>query len=77
MSEYQTITPDDNRALSDFLVRNGQFLMPMVRLIEDARAAVARVTEVETQKAIAAAEQIIPRPINSAIFFMLTSSIIS
>jgi F-type H+-transporting ATPase subunit b len=31
------------------------------KLIEDARAAVARVTEVETQKAIAAAEQIVAK----------------
>ena len=46
MSEYQTITPGDNRALTDFLIRNGQFLVPMVRLIEDARAAIDEVIDV-------------------------------
>jgi putative transposase len=46
MSEYQTITPDDNHALTDFLIRNGQFLLPMVRLIEDARMAIDEVIDV-------------------------------
>ena len=46
MSEYQTITPGDNRALTDFLVRNGQFLLPMVRLIEDARTAIDDLVDV-------------------------------
>lgn len=40
MSAYQTITPGDKCVLSDFLVRNGQFLLPMVKLVEDAAAAI-------------------------------------
>lgn len=54
MSEYQTITPDDKRALNDFLVRNGQFLLPMVRLIEDARAAIDEVIDVTGRACIQA-----------------------
>ncbi len=54
MSEYQTITPGDNRALTDFLVRNGQFLLPMVRLIEDARLAIDEVIDVTGRTCIQA-----------------------
>jgi len=46
MSEYQTISPGDTRALSDFLARNGQFLLPMVKLVEDARGAIDEVIDV-------------------------------
>jgi len=54
MSEYQTITPEDNRALTDFLVRNGQFLLPMVRLIEEARTAIDDVIDVTGRACIEA-----------------------
>lgn len=54
MSEYQTITPDDNRALTDFLVHNGQFLLPMVRLIEEARTAIDEVIDVTGRACIEA-----------------------
>jgi putative transposase len=54
MSEYQTITPGDNRALTDFLVRNGQFLLPMVRLIEDAKTAIDEVIDVTGRTCIQA-----------------------
>lgn len=46
MSEYQTLTPGDSQALSDFLSCNGQLLLPMVKLIEDARAALDDVIDV-------------------------------
>ena len=32
MAEYQVVTVADKRQLSDFLIREGQFLLPMVRL---------------------------------------------
>lgn len=54
MSDYQTITPEDNRALTDFLVRNGQFLLPMVRLIEDAKTAIDEVIDVTGRACIEA-----------------------
>lgn len=54
MSEYQTITPGDNRVLTDFLVRNGQFLLPMVKLIEEARTAIDEVIDVTGRACIEA-----------------------
>ena len=54
MSEYQTITPDDTRVLTDFLIHNGQFLLPMVRLIEEARTAIAEVIDVTGRACIEA-----------------------
>lgn len=54
MSQYQTITPDDSRALSDFLVRNGQLFLPMVKLIEDSRAAIDQVIDVTGRAVIEA-----------------------
>lgn len=46
MSSYQTVTPADTRALSDFLSRNGQLLLPMVQLVEQSRAALDEVIDV-------------------------------
>lgn len=46
MASYQTLTPADTRAFSDFLLKNGQFLLPMVQLIEQSRAAVDEVIDV-------------------------------
>jgi transposase-like protein len=54
MSEYQTITPDDTRVLTDFLIHNGQFLLPMVRLIEEARTAIDEVIDVTGRACIEA-----------------------
>lgn len=54
MSDYQTITAGDTRALSDFLSSNGQLLLPMVKLIEDARAAIDEVIDVTGRACIEA-----------------------
>jgi len=58
MSEYQTITPGDTQAFSDFLVRNGQMLLPMVRLVEEARAAIDDVIDVTGRTCIEAILQV-------------------
>lgn len=54
MSAYQTLTPGDTRALSDFLSCNGQLLLPMVKLVEDARAAIDGVIDVTGRACIQA-----------------------
>lgn len=54
MSDYQTITPADTRALSDFLSSNDQLLLPMVKLVEDARAAIDEVIDVTGRACIEA-----------------------
>jgi len=54
MSDYQTITRSDSRVRSDFLVRNGQLLLPMVKLVEDARAAIDEVIDVTGRAVIEA-----------------------
>jgi transposase-like protein len=54
MSDYQTITPGDTLALSDFLARNGQLLLPMVKLVEDARASIDEVIDVTGRACIEA-----------------------
>jgi putative transposase len=54
MPQYQTLTLDDKRGLSDFLIRNGQFLLPMIRLIEDARTAIDDVIDVTGRACIQA-----------------------
>ena len=46
MSSCQTVTPADTRALSDFLSRDGQLLLPMVQLIEQSVAALDEVIDV-------------------------------
>jgi len=46
MSAYQSITPGDSRALTDFLSSNGQLLLPMVQLVTDARCAIDEVIDV-------------------------------
>ncbi len=43
---YQIIGKEDKEKLSEFLVRHGQFLLPMVELIERSRVAVDEVIEV-------------------------------
>ena len=54
MSEYQTITQVDTRALSDFLSSNGQLLLPRVKLIEQAHAAIDDVIDVTGRSCIQA-----------------------
>lgn len=54
MSEYQTITTRDTGSLSDFLSCNGQMLLPMVKLVEDARAAIDEVIDVTGRTCIQA-----------------------
>ena len=40
MAEYQVATAADKRKLSEFLIREGQFLLPMVKLIEQSELAI-------------------------------------
>ena len=46
MAEYQVVTAADKRQLSDFLIREGQFLIPMVKLIEQSELAIEQVIDV-------------------------------
>jgi putative transposase len=46
MSSYQTVTPADTQAFSEFLSKNGQMLLPMVQLIEQSRTALDDVIDV-------------------------------
>ena len=46
MAAYQVVTAADKRQLSDFLIREGQFLIPMVRLIEQSELAIEQVIDV-------------------------------
>jgi putative transposase len=46
MAEYQVVTAADKRQLSDFLIREGQFLIPMVKLIEQSELAIEHVIDV-------------------------------
>ena len=45
MSEYQTVTANDSHVLADFLSRNGELVLPMVKLIEESRAAIDEVIQ--------------------------------
>ena len=46
MAEYQIATATDKRKLSEFLIREGQFLLPMVKLIEPSELAIDRMIDV-------------------------------
>src|SRR5271170_6811082 len=46
MAGYQVVTAADKRQLSDFLIREGQFLIPMVKLIEQSELAIEQVIDV-------------------------------
>lgn len=46
MGVYQTVTPADTQAFSEFLSNNGQMLLPMVQLVEQSRAALDDVVDV-------------------------------
>lgn len=54
MAAYQVATAADRRKLSDFLLRQGQFLLPMVKLIEQSEAAIEEVIDVTGRAAIEA-----------------------
>ena len=46
MAAYQVVTAADKRQLSDFLIREGQFLIPLVKLIEQSELAIEQVIDV-------------------------------
>lgn len=46
MAQYQVVTAADKRQLSDFLIREGQFLIPIVKLIEQSELAIEQVIDV-------------------------------
>ena len=45
MGSYQTVTPADTQAISDFLSKNGQILLPMVQRIEQSRTTLDEVID--------------------------------
>src|ERR1700677_2376466 len=54
MAAYQVITAADKRQLSDFLIREGQFLIPIVKLIEQSQLAIEQVVDVTGRACIEA-----------------------
>ena len=54
MAAYQVITAADKRQLSDFLIREGQFLIPIVKLIEQSELAIEQVVDVTGRACIEA-----------------------
>jgi putative transposase len=54
MAEYQVVTAADKRQLSDFLIREGQFLVPIVKLIEQSELAIEQVIDVTGRACIEA-----------------------
>lgn len=54
MAEYQVATAADKRQLSEFLMREGQFLLPMVKLIEQSERAIDELIDVTGRAAIEA-----------------------
>jgi transposase-like protein len=54
MAEYQIATAADKRQLSEFLMREGQFLLPMVKLIEQSERAIDELIDVTGRAAIEA-----------------------
>ena len=54
MAEYQIATAADKRQLSEFLMREGQFLLPMVKLIEQSEKAIDELIDVTGRAAIEA-----------------------
>jgi transposase-like protein len=46
MAEYQIATAADRRPLTEFLIREGQFLLPMVKLIEQSELAIDQMIDV-------------------------------
>jgi putative transposase len=58
MSDYQIADRKDSRALAEFLQKEGQFLLPMVSLIETAQAAIDEVIDVAGRATIEAVLQL-------------------
>src|SRR5882672_10278624 len=54
MSEYQIAGRHDSRALAQFLQKEGQFLLPLVSLIETAQGAIDEVIDVAGRATIEA-----------------------
>jgi transposase-like protein len=54
MADYQIVTPNDKRKLSEFLIHEGQFLLPMVKLVEQAEMAIDELIDVTGRAAIEA-----------------------
>lgn len=54
MADYQIATAADKRQLSEFLMREGQFLLPMVKLIEQSEKAIDELIDVTGRAAIEA-----------------------
>lgn len=66
MSEYQVVDRKDSRALAEFLQKEGQFLLPMVELIETAQLAVDEVIDVAGRATIEAVLQLSAQEIAGA-----------
>lgn len=58
MSEYQVADRKDSRVLAEFLQKEGQFLLPMVELIETAQVAIDEVIDVTGRATIEAVLQL-------------------
>src|SRR5215469_3188626 len=54
MAEYQIATAGNKRQLTEFLMREGQFLLPMVKLIEQSEKAIDELIDVTGRSAIEA-----------------------
>src|SRR5713226_7313464 len=54
MSDYQIVNRKDSRALTEFLQKEGQFLLPIVSLIETAQGAIDEVIDVAGRATIEA-----------------------
>src|SRR5262245_2522669 len=54
MSAYQIIDRKDSRALAEFLQKDGQFLLPMLNLVETAEAAIDEVIDVAGRASVEA-----------------------
>ncbi len=54
MESYQVVTPADRRELTQFLVREGQYLLPMVKLIEEAQTQITQIIDVTGRACIEA-----------------------
>jgi putative transposase len=58
MSEYQVIDRTDSRQLAEFLAKEGQLLLPMVELVEQAQVAIDEVIDVAGRAIIEAVLQL-------------------
>lgn len=54
MESYQVVTAADRRELTQFLVREGQYLLPMVKLIEQAQTQITQIIDVTGRACIEA-----------------------